>query len=93
MRVLSYLMFILSSGRLPSMKSDFNNSRNGKNSSDLYSWGNKLIENKQYKANVWQEAQFDILSADGFTSVSPVGFFGSIAVGLIDMGVMPGFSN
>lgn len=60
--------------------------RNGKNSSDLYSWGNALIENKQYKANVWQGAQFDAQSADGFIYASPVGFYGSTQVGLTDMG-------
>ena len=40
--------------------------RNGQNSSDLYSWGNSLIENNKYKANVWQGGQFDTQSADGF---------------------------
>ena len=60
--------------------------RNGKNSSDLYSWGNALIENKQYKANVWQGGQFDAQYADGFAYASPVGFFGSTPVGLTDMG-------
>jgi len=60
--------------------------RNGKNSADLYSWGNALIENKQYKANIWQGGQFDDQSADGFGYTSPVGFFGSTQVGLTDMG-------
>ena len=60
--------------------------RNGKNSSVLYSWGNTLIENNQYKANVWQGGQFDDQSADGFGYTSPVGFFGSTPVGLTDMG-------
>ena len=60
--------------------------RNGKNSSDLYSWGNELTKNKQYKANVWQGGQFDAQSADGFAYTSPVGFFGSTPVGLTDMG-------
>ena len=40
--------------------------RNGQNSSELYSWGNSLIENNKYKANVWQGEQFDSQSADGF---------------------------
>ena len=60
--------------------------RNGKNSADLYSWDNMLIENKQYKANVWQGGQFDAKYADGFAFTSPVGFFGSTPVGLTDMG-------
>jgi sulfatase modifying factor 1 len=60
--------------------------RNGKNSDDLYSWGNALIENKQYKANVWQGGQFDAQFTDGFAYTSPVGFFGSTSSGLTDMG-------
>ena len=59
---------------------------NGKNSFDLYSWGNALIENKQYKANVWQGGQFDTPSADGIAYLSPIDFFGSTPVGLTDMG-------
>ena len=51
----------------------------------MYSWGNELIENKQCIANVWEEAQFDTQSADGFIYASPVGFLGSTPVGLTDM--------
>jgi len=60
--------------------------RNGKNSDDQYSWGNSLIENKQYKANVWQGGQFDFQSSDGFLYTSPVGYFGLTPAGLTDMG-------
>jgi formylglycine-generating enzyme len=60
--------------------------RNGKNSTDLYSWGNSLIQDKHYKTNVWQGGQFDPQTADGYEYTSPVGIFGSTPVGLTDMG-------
>lgn len=60
--------------------------RNGKNSADLYSWGNSLIVNNEYKANVWQGGQFSSQSADGFEYTSPVGYFGTTPSGLTDMG-------
>jgi sulfatase modifying factor 1 len=60
--------------------------RNGKNSDDLYSWGDSLVLNKKYKANVWQGGRFDSHFTDGFAYSSPVGFFGSTPGGLTDMG-------
>lgn len=52
-----------------------------------YSWGNSLIQNDKYMANVWQgENITDAQGADGFTYTSPVGYFGTNASGLTDMG-------
>ncbi len=52
-----------------------------------YAWGNSLIEDGEYKANVWngQFPRFNTL-ADGYATTSPVGVFGSTPVGLVDMG-------
>lgn len=52
-----------------------------------FSWGNELITNGKYMANVWQGS--DLLAkqgADGFIYTSPVGFFGETPCGLTDMG-------
>ncbi len=52
-----------------------------------YAWGNSLVEDGEYKANVWngQFPRFNTL-ADGYTTTSPVGVFGSTPMGLVDMG-------
>ncbi|MCX6326790.1 MAG: formylglycine-generating enzyme family protein [Bacteroidia bacterium] len=60
--------------------------RNGKNSSDPYSWGKSIIENGKYKANVWQGEQSAPQGNDGFVNTSPVGSFGITQAGLTDMG-------
>ena len=62
--------------------------RNGKNSSDKYSWGNSLIDrNGAFKANVWQgNFPHTNTEADGFPYTSPVGTFGITSCGMSDMG-------
>lgn len=58
----------------------------GKNNSK-FSWGDKLLVNGKYFANVWQGK--DISSpqgADGFVNTSPVGYYGITSCGLTDMG-------
>ena len=52
-----------------------------------YAWGDSLVENGKYKANVWN-GQFPRVNtyADGYSTTSPVGVFGPTAAGLVDMG-------
>ena len=52
-----------------------------------YPWGDSLIENGKYRANVWQ-GNFPAFNtvADGFAYTSPVGTFGKTPLGLTDMG-------
>lgn len=61
--------------------------KGGKNSGNTYSWGNKLVEEGSFKANVWQ-GSFPIKNTidDGFLFTSPVGEFGETEAGLTDMG-------
>jgi formylglycine-generating enzyme len=52
-----------------------------------YAWGSQLIDNQQYKANVWQGSfPHQNTEADGFAFTSPVGYFGANLLGLTDMG-------
>ena len=61
--------------------------KNGKNSNDIYAWGNDLIVDGKYKANVWQGSSArDLVVSDGYLLTSPVGVFGENASGLTDMG-------
>ena len=60
--------------------------RNGKNTSDPYSWGKSLVVNGRYKANVWQGDLTKIQDADGFVYTSPAGFYETTPAGLTDMG-------
>ncbi len=60
--------------------------RNGKNSSDPYSWGRSLTANGRYKANVWQGDLNASQGGDGFVYSSPAGFYGTTTAGLTDMG-------
>ena len=61
--------------------------RNGKNTNQVYSWGNKRDMNGKYLANVWQGnfPQYNT-AADGYLLTSPVGEFGKNELGLSDMG-------
>ena len=61
--------------------------RNGKNSENVYSWGNDLAPDGVFKANVW-EGNFPIINnqADQYALTSPVGSFGITECGLSDMG-------
>ena len=61
--------------------------RQGINSTDKYSWGNKLFSNEKFHANVWQGSfPENNTVADGFFFTSPVGYFGAAPNGLSDMG-------
>lgn len=61
--------------------------RCGGKSNSKFSWGNTLVMNGKYMANVWQGSDLTAQQgADGFVSVSPVGSFGETACGLTDMG-------
>jgi sulfatase modifying factor 1 len=58
----------------------------GKNASK-FSWGNTLVQNGKYMANVWQGNDLTARQgADGFAFTSSVGAFGETACGLTDMG-------
>ena len=52
-----------------------------------YPWGNELVENGTYRANVWN-GLFPIYNTgtDGYETTSPVGAFGATPAGLVDMG-------
>ena len=61
--------------------------RCGGESASKFSWGDELVKNGKYMANVWQGD--DLLAkqgADGFELTSPVGYFGETPCGLTDMG-------
>ncbi|WP_341226160.1 formylglycine-generating enzyme family protein [uncultured Arcticibacterium sp.] len=60
--------------------------RNGKNTRDIYAWGNEIAENDKYLANVWQGTfpNFNE-NTDAFTETSPVGAFGESPIGLTDL--------
>lgn len=52
-----------------------------------YSWGNELVVNGKFKANVWQGNDLTAQQgADGFKNTSPVGYYGETSCGLTDMG-------
>ncbi len=52
-----------------------------------FSWGDKLIVDGKYMANVWQGDKIsDKQGEDGFEFTSPVGSFGENSCGLTDMG-------
>jgi len=60
--------------------------RNGKNTGQNYPWGNDLVVNGKYMANVWQgELQPKPEVKDGFLYTSPVGHYGETPAGLNDM--------
>ena len=52
-----------------------------------YSWGDELVLNGKFMANVWQGRFPDSADVrDGFLLTSPVGFYGKTDEGLTDMG-------
>lgn len=58
----------------------------GKNDTK-FSWGNELVVNGKYMANVWQGNDLTAKQgADGFILTSPVGHFGETPCGMADMG-------
>lgn len=61
--------------------------KNGVNATNKYAWGNELIVNGKYMANVWQGTSIDDKTVlDGYLLTSPVGTFGETKMGLTDMG-------
>lgn len=61
--------------------------RQGNKSGDRFSWGDELVQNAAYKANVWQGRFPDSVAVeDGYLYTSPVGAFGTTGAGLTDMG-------
>jgi len=61
--------------------------RCGGKSKSRFSWGNSLIVDGKYMANVWQGNDLQAKQgADGFVLTSPVGFYGENQCGLTDMG-------
>ncbi len=60
--------------------------RNARNDQNAYPFGNEIIENSKYKANVWQGTFPESNGVlDGFRFTSPVGYFGTTPLGLTDM--------
>ena len=61
--------------------------KGGKDSDNRFSWGNELVSQAGFKANVWQGQFPDSASVeDGYLYTSPVGQFGETGDGLSDMG-------
>lgn len=61
--------------------------RCGGKSNTKFSWGNSLMVDGKYMANVWQGNDLQAKQgADGFKLTSPVGHFGETPCGLTDMG-------
>jgi formylglycine-generating enzyme len=61
--------------------------KNGEDTDEQYSWGDKLVIEGKYKANTWQGSFPDFNSReDGYEATSPVGVFGPNKLGLTDMG-------
>lgn len=61
--------------------------RNGGKTNTLFSWGNELIVDGKFKANVWQGSDINAIQGeDGFKFTSPVGYFGVNQLGVADMG-------
>jgi formylglycine-generating enzyme len=52
-----------------------------------YAWGNDLLEQGEYRANVWQGAfpHYSVVE-DGYQYTSPVGHYGKTPLGLTDVG-------
>ncbi len=61
--------------------------RCGGKSNSRFSWGDQLVVNGKYLANVWQGSDLTAKQGeDGFVVTSPVGFYGETPCGLTDMG-------
>ena len=59
----------------------------GGKSASLFSWGNQLVVNGKYMANVWQGSDLTTPQGeDGFEFTSPVGHYGETPCGMTDMG-------
>ncbi|MDV7188376.1 formylglycine-generating enzyme family protein [Lutibacter sp. TH_r2] len=61
--------------------------KNGKNSNNKYAWGNSIVVEGKYQANVWQGNSIQEQEVlDGFLLTSPVGVYPASEMGLFDMG-------
>ncbi len=61
--------------------------KGGKDSNNRFSWGDELVSQTGFEANVWQGKFPDSLSEeDGYLYTSPVGVYGKTEAGLTDMG-------
>ena len=61
--------------------------KSGEDSSDKYAWGNELVIDGEYMANVWQGNSASTVDVkDGYLLTSPVGVYGETKSGLTDMG-------
>lgn len=59
----------------------------GGKSATFFSWGDQLVVNGKYMANVWQGSDFYTQQGeDGFVFTSPVGYYGETSCGMSDMG-------
>jgi len=73
--------------RLPTEVEWEHAARNAQNGGPRYAWGNELIVNGAYMANVWQgNFPFDNTMEDGHDYTAPVGLTGRTSLGLTDMG-------
>lgn len=73
--------------RLPSEAEWEYAARCGGTNNSRFSWGDRLVVNGKYMANVWQGVDLSAKQGeDGFVLTSPVGYYGETPCGLTDMG-------
>jgi formylglycine-generating enzyme len=59
--------------------------KNGQDTNNKFPWGNELIVEGKYKANVWQGDLQSPDTKDGYLYTNPVGAFGEYESGLTDL--------
>lgn len=73
--------------RLPTQWEWEHAAKNGENTKQQYTWGEKLVVAGKYKANTWQGSfPYTNTQEDGYAYTSPIGVFGKNKIGLSDMG-------